>query len=468
MENTEQTGFDLPSWRFRVANLGCVESGELEVKPLTLLCGPNNTGKTWVMYALYGFLNLPAPLLLPFIPSLKKVIEDLNDNGEHIWNIKSWLDDHSPELITLINEFTRQRLHRVFNSDEEIFLDSRFDWNVNLNEFSKSAISRFKNDLSEWTEFLDEERIAIPKHGIKEKIYYGELFQFGLLCNLLGLGLENAFLLPAERNGLNIFFRELSDYRTSLLHPGNRVTGLASIFSEKAASTSLKLASYAEPIANYIDWLNQLRRTRKETNGIFQVHASRISALSGGQYEVDAEGNIAFSPGTDGNILSNAQKLDLHLTSSTVKSLFGLWFYLEHQAKPGDVLMIDEPELNLHPANQRAVARLLARLVNAGIRVVCSTHSDYIVREINSLIMLSRPHPKREELMKRFGYDEEELLKPEQVGAYLFDHNHFEAMPITDDEGIIASTFDEQIHQLNETSDEIYYTYQDSGTEDDA
>lgn len=128
--------------------------------------------------------------------------------------------------------------------------------------------------------------------------------------------------------------------------------------------------------------------------------------------------------------------------------------------------MIDEPELNLHPANQRAVARLLARLVNAGIRVVCSTHSDYIVREINSLIMLSRPHPKREELMKRFGYDEEELLKPEQVGAYLFDHNHFEAMPITDDEGIIASTFDEQIHQLNETSDEIYYTYRDSDEEE--
>ena len=37
--------------------------------------------------------------------------------------------------------------------------------------------------------------------------------------------------------------------------------------------------------------------------------------------------------------------------------------------------MIDEPELNIHPANQRHIARLLARLVNAGMSVVISTHA---------------------------------------------------------------------------------------------
>ena len=52
--------------------------------------------------------------------------------------------------------------------------------------------------------------------------------------------------------------------------------------------------------------------------------------------------------------------------------------------------MIDEPELNIHPENQRHIARLLARLVNAGLRIVISTHSDYIVREFNSLLMLGQ------------------------------------------------------------------------------
>lgn len=128
--------------------------------------------------------------------------------------------------------------------------------------------------------------------------------------------------------------------------------------------------------------------------------------------------------------------------------------------------MIDEPELNLHPANQRSLARLLARLVNAGLRVVISTHSDYIVREINSLIMLNRPHHKREELMRRYGYQEEEVLSPDKVAAYLFDQSTIKAMDVTQDEGILASTFDETIHDLNNTSDGIYYTYRDMLEED--
>ena len=90
--------------------------------------------------------------------------------------------------------------------------------------------------------------------------------------------------------------------------------------------------------------------------------------------------------------------------------------------------MIDEPELNLHPANQRALARLLARLVNNGIRVIISTHSDYLIREINSLIMLSQEHPQHADLIEKYGYSEAETLTPEQVGAYLFDKNSIQAM----------------------------------------
>ena len=32
--------------QFSIKNLGCIEEGHFALKPLTLLCGPNNTGKT--------------------------------------------------------------------------------------------------------------------------------------------------------------------------------------------------------------------------------------------------------------------------------------------------------------------------------------------------------------------------------------------------------------------------------------
>ena len=80
--------------------------------------------------------------------------------------------------------------------------------------------------------------------------------------------------------------------------------------------------------------------------------------------------------------------------------------------------MIDEPELGLHPENQCRIARLLARLVNAGIKVFITTHSDYIVKELNTLIMLKgdRPHLKR--IAEENGYRDAELITGDQVKVY--------------------------------------------------
>jgi len=63
------------------------------------------------------------------------------------------------------------------------------------------------------------------------------------------------------------------------------------------------------------------------------------------------------------------QEIPSHLCSASVQTLADLHFYIKHTAQKGDLLMIEEPELNLHPENQIKIAKLLVKLVNAGIRV---------------------------------------------------------------------------------------------------
>ncbi len=121
--------------------------------------------------------------------------------------------------------------------------------------------------------------------------------------------------------------------------------------------------------------------------------------------------------------------------------------------------MIDEPELHIHPENQTEMARLLARLVNAGLRVVFSTHSDYIVRELNSLIMLHQQGA--EDLMKEHRYEAGEILDPEKVGAYLFDNQTISPLEIFKEDGIYATTFDKVIAKQEKSNDDIYYTMQE-------
>lgn len=63
--------------------------------------------------------------------------------------------------------------------------------------------------------------------------------------------------------------------------------------------------------------------------------------------------------------------------------------------------------------------------------------------------------------MRLGGFSQDERLSPDKIGAYLFDQRELNLMEVNPEEGIVATTFDEVIHSLNETSDEIFYAYRD-------
>lgn len=457
---------ELASWKFTPERLGCLTEpcGPIEFTPLTLVCGQNNTGKTWVMYALYAFLS---GMRLNRLPEMEKLAQHLERDGQTRWNLAEWAGNQGGKLTKVIDLAIARSLPRVFNGSDDLFKGSRFDWEVDVAALTRQAVARAmdfrlvlgrdNNEVLRISKDAGDPEVQLVLLASVPRL--DEFLSEALSRHLIGTPpRRHVFLMPAERSGLHLFSRELASKRSALLHHAakkDKDLDLGELIKDVIASR------YAQPIADYIDWLNDLPDTRKRKKGPFHALAEEIKKIIGGRYDVDAEGDISFTPYKVKRGEGNAPpRLDLHLTSSTVKSLFGLWAYLEFDAQPGDVLMIDEPELNLHPANQRLMARLLARLVNADLRVVVSTHSDYLVREINSLIMLSRAAPVQAGLMNKYGYSREELLDHSLVSAWLFSGRSIQAMHIDSVEGIAAKTFDEEIHSLNDTSDGIYYAYQ--------
>ena len=63
--------------------------------------------------------------------------------------------------------------------------------------------------------------------------------------------------------------------------------------------------------------------------------------------------------------------------------------------------------------------------------------------------------------MKEHQYQKEEVLTPEQVGAYLFDNQTIEPFTITKEDGVHATTLDDVIKEHNQTNDDIYYSLQE-------
>ncbi len=261
---------------------------------------------------------------------------------------------------------------------------------------------------------------------------------------------KGAFLLQAERGGLNLFYDDLPNNRDGIINRKN--------MDVPVDQRDLMMARHSESLNHYIRFLRNAKN-RIKSNGEFHDQAVALQRdIAKVNYKVSDEGVITARPTAKPNQRSG-QELGIHLASSTVKNLYGLWAWLESSAAPGAYLMIDEPELNLHPDNQRLVARLLARLVNRGIRVVISTHSDYIVREVNNMIMLGSEFPERADMEREFGYDDagSERLRAEDVVAYHFTDKGVAKCAISPEFGVEVQSMDDAINRLNKSNSAIYY-----------
>ena len=150
------------------------------------------------------------------------------------------------------------------------------------------------------------------------------------------------------------------------------------------------------------------------------------------------------------------------MTASIVKTLSSLVVYLKYIAKENDLIIIDEPEINLHPNNQIIIARILVRLANKGFRILVSTHSDYIIREFNNMVMLSQLKNKRE-VASKMNYLEEEFLEPKNLGVYVFKYKtkrskKIEVCPVeVSDTGFSIPSIDDTIEIQNQHAEDLFY-----------
>ena len=100
-----------------------------------------------------------------------------------------------------------------------------------------------------------------------------------------------------------------------------------------------------------------------------------------------------------------------------VSELAPVVLYLRHSVAPGNVLIIEEPESHLHPAMQVEFTRQIAVLVRAGIRVIVTTHSEWLLEELANVVRRAGlPKTPKNPAGVR-----EAALRPDEVGVWLFE-----------------------------------------------
>lgn len=458
--------------KIKVENLGVLKQAEFELGDLTIICGDNNSGKTYATYALFGFLHFWERILK--IEVTNQQINDLLRNGI----LRIDLTDYAKQANRILERDCKEyseKLDTIFASKSAYFKDSRFQIELAMTE--KTVIDQtFENKIrSGKAEFLSLTKSEGEKELVVSLLAEREIddLPYQIIKEMISTVVTEVifdrffpkpFIASAERTGAAIFRKELNFARNRLLEEMSQS-------SRDIDPLDLLLKSskdYALPVKFNVDFIRKLEDIAKEDSFLRKEHPeilNQFTFIIGGEYIAGSNDTIYFKPS------KQQVKLTMDESSSAVRSLLDIGFYLRHTAERGDLLMVDEPELNLHPKNQRLIARLFARLVNLGIKVFITTHSDYIIKELNTLIMLNQDRPYLKKIAEKEGYKPEELISPEQARVYIAEKALIQLegkqrrsqcqtlvpAKIDPEFGIEARSFDETIDKMNEIQDAIVW-----------
>ncbi len=457
--------------KISIKNLGPIKQADFTPGELTIICGRNNTGKTYATYALFGFLSFWRDVFTMVIPD--EDIQHLLHEGSVSLDLQDYIDRAQSIVKESCKDFTK-RLSFVFASPKKYFSETHFSIDVTSNDIQPvqtfertmgaaktqlfSISKKTDSPLVTISLLVEKEKVKVPQEAISRII--GEALRDILFGHLF----PKPFIASAERTGAAIFRKELNFARNRLVEEMSSMEKDINPFE----LLSNVYSDYALPVRSNVNFTRQLEDIAKKESFITKEHSDILDDFTdiiGGDYLVTKNDELYYSP------KKKRIKLTMDESSSAVRSLLDIGFYLRHVASPGDLLIIDEPELNLHPENQRRLARLFTRLVNIGIKVFITTHSDYIIKELNTLIMLNQGGKRLKALAERENYRSSEMLEPDKVKVYMAE----KALIKTDGAqrrkkcqtlvqadidrqfGIEARSFDTTIEEMNRIQEEIVW-----------
>ena len=492
------------SLELEVANFGPIVEAKIDLRPLTVFVGPSNTGKSYLailIYALhrffsgsvnYGIFWNAMPRELP-----QKTIDAIDEWAQQTFADKRVqgslvlpppVTDEIRSLLDAQGDLLGNEIIRCFGMDETSALvrkGNRKGTRVVFRRHVSNGSAPFEHALMVGTQgakfkttILAETPIRISveedatinylhrmavdfssKAGRSHKerdsfvLETLQILSDPALAQLAGPLRVPASYLPADRTGIMHTHRVLLG---SLL---NRA-------SQPGLRQGDPLPDLSGVVADFLKQLIELGDLAERRSNGADALAKRIekAILTGSvQIKTSAMGYPLFFYKPDGW----KTPLPLMNTSSMVSELAPVVLYLRHVVQLGETLIIEEPEAHLHPAMQVEFTRQIAALVQVGVRVIVTTHSEWVLEELGNIVRRSElPKARRKDIPKG-----EFALRSDQVGAWLFKQKMrprgsvVEEIKLDEETGLYPTDYDDVSLALYNDSVGIFNRIQGSKAE---
>ena len=416
-------------------SFGPVKNAKIKLCPLTIFVGPNNTGKTYVAYFIWSLVSTTFFSLVELLDPPADAIEYLRDNFFHplkktkqakvdllAFIKQGYLESFFKDYVkTMSDLFFRTIMQLNIQAKPEVEIEKvnekaienklkSFELKSDKMQFGEIELTVQKSGKDSSVNFTIDKPInrrVFRRGSKKEKQVLSDLY-VSLMIMLRYLVLEGAMVIPAERTALTFAYKDIYQSRAE------------ATFRDKFRSE--KFSRYPYPITNFLDFMYNVLESpvtdyykeaveHIETNiisGEIELHTSKGVPIPSIYYSFYKEPSDI--------------KMEIHGASSGVKALASLLLYLR-RARPQDLLVIDEPEINLHPEAQLKLLEALNMAVNKGLYVIITTHTPYIVDYLTNLMkgyILSQKGEEFKKKVQEFGLMENALISPDKVSVYWF------------------------------------------------
>lgn len=345
---------------FQIKNFGPINDLDVDIGKINIVSGYNATGKSTASKILYCFLKANSNKRQDFAydalsKSIRSILFRLNRDVNRF-------ERRNMDVIELLEEYEKSK---------KIYLDSQG------NKYLNKEIKDIDNFIDEINKNDNELYLTILENLLKIELstnsfdgYFsiknnpdGELFEFTANFTNYDINNNDAFTSKGSLNIYDVFYIDSF-----------------SIFDLDRSPFRSRYQDYYD----HIDYLRLILKDSNESKGLFDPKRNKsvidvekkVEEIIGGKIEYTGR-KFVFTP-------KNSDSYNMQNTASGIKQIGVIQLLLSNRKLKEDCfLIIDEPEVNLHPEWQFKLAEILILLVkDLNISIYINTHSPLFIEAI--------------------------------------------------------------------------------------
>lgn len=413
-----------------INNFGLIKETTVDIKPLTVFTGANSSGKSFIARLIHSLSSIGD------IPSFE-VMKYLDDDNQRLFNkinedsLNHFKNSTEPFKVPVdnVNKLIKEGILKFFSLIYNDIITDQFEEDLNhLINFKKDifkiktdniTLKKQKNKDLDFDYEFDGELLSI-------NLPFAEFYHECYLKILKEIPDTDSYYIPAERSEI--------------------------IIDKKILSRRVKNES--DLSKNQSDVLSDIINIDSNKKGEFYKLGCEFDLEFSGII-VDVEEKNFINDIIYKEYESNEQ-LPSKLLSTSIHEMTLFSLYLKYILKPGDLLIIEEPEAHLHPENQRLLLKYIVKAVNSGLNIIITTHSEYISDQLNNLVRLNNV---TDEKIRQLNYTKDCVLDCQDLAIYNFkklSHYEYAAEKLDIDEtGFFEENFSKIVDELYAETVEI-------------